>query len=94
MSWTIHVGKQAVLRYRFLDPSLQAELREHVAAVAESPRALLTRSTTGQHSGLYTYAYHSALVVGLVMTMYFDGFDDDPPRLDLIGIAERTEEPP
>ncbi len=91
MEWKIKVSKRAAEEFRQLDASLRAELIEHAAKLAESPAEQLTRSTRRTGSAVYSYTYRSTVVLGLVVTLHMDGFDESPPRLDLVAIGQVIE---
>ena len=83
----ISVGPRARESLRGLDPWLQLELIERVATLAEAPAEYLARASVHEFPGAYVYRFHSTAVDGLLFTLLFAGFDDDPKRLVLFGIG-------
>jgi len=93
MTWRISVADTARPAIRSLDPSLKEELIAQVDAMAEMPSAFLVRANDAEFpEGTWLYTYKSEIVIGLRISLYFVGLNDDPPRLELVGIAHGIDE--
>lgn len=88
------MSAEAAGQYRALDTSLQIEVIEQVAALAESPAEYLRcYRPLGSRAGLYTHSFGSAVVAGLTISLLFGGFDEPPQRLVLVEIGHSIRDP-
>lgn len=87
MGWQIAVNKNAGAQIALLDAGMRDELIEQVDTLAESPSEFLVRSRSPNYPGLHVHTYRSQVVPDLEITLYFDGFDEDPRRLTLVAIT-------
>ena len=91
MPWVIRLSRRASSQVQALDGSRREELIRHMEALAESPAEFLRRSSaSSEFPGLYVYTFTSEVVLGLVVSAYFDGFDDDPARLMLVAVVQQS----
>lgn len=94
MAWQVQVSARAAQTYRALEPAIQLEIIEEVAAIAESPAAYLRRySPLGTPTGLYAHTFDSGTVSGLTITLVFGSYDEDPVRLVLLSIGDVAADP-
>jgi hypothetical protein len=88
MGPTIRVTPAARSVYALLEPALQEELRERMAAVVDDPVNSLRRTNPfNEPAGMWAHEYESRIVDGLQVILFIAGLDDDPPQLVLTRIA-------
>lgn len=82
----------AIDGYGRLEPYLQEEVRELVAAIAEHPAGELTREQV--IPGAYVCRSRSRLDPRIEIVLVVSGLDDDPPVLKLIQISTVMHDEP
>ncbi len=79
----VSVTPEAAADYKSLDASLQEEIREVVAEIAEFPVSFLART---EIPGIYRFQRESQVSLGFFIRLLFRGWDDDPQVLVLVAI--------
>jgi hypothetical protein len=89
----VHVHLRARQAILGMDAALRQELIEHVELVDQDPHEMLLRAEPESPvPGGSLSTFRSRSVPELTVRVYYVGFDDDPPRLDIIAITQTIDD--
>lgn len=72
---------------------MREELIAHIAELADNPVEWLRRASDSAWYGYMESSYRSIESPELRVTLHFDGFFKDPPRLELVFVTIVSDDP-